>query len=94
MLALEAATGLRHEYQDGVAVAMAGGSVAHARLQGTVRDALKRLADPRGCEVFPADLRLWIPQVERATFADASVFCEPRFGTLEVDALYAGWRAP
>lgn len=46
MLALEAETGLRHEFQ-------------------------------RGCEVFPADLRLWIPAIGRATYADASLFCEP-----------------
>jgi Uma2 family endonuclease len=76
-LALESETGLKHEYQDGIAVAMAGGSIAHARLQGTVRDALKTLSDPRGCEVFPSDLRLWIPRIGRSTYADASVFCDP-----------------
>lgn len=56
---------------------MAGGSIAHAWLQGTVRDELKRLAEPRGCQVYPSDLRLWIPTVGRSTYADASLFCEP-----------------
>lgn len=77
MLAMEAETGLRHEFEDGVAVAMAGGSIAHAWLQGTVRDELKRVAGPRGCKVFPSDLRLWIPAIGRSTYADASVFCRP-----------------
>jgi len=77
MLALEVETGLRHEFQDGAAVAMAGGSIAHAWLQGTVRDELKRLATPRGCQVFPSDLRLWIPAIGRSTYADASLFCDP-----------------
>lgn len=77
MLLLELETGLKHEFQDGVAVAMAGGSINHAWLQGNARDVLKNLADPRGCQVYPSDLRLWIPAVGRSTYADASLFCEP-----------------
>lgn len=77
MLALEVETGLRHEFQDGAAVAMAGGSIAHARLVLNAALTLTRIAEPRGCEVFPSDLRLWIPAIGRSTYADASLFCDP-----------------
>ena len=45
-LALERETGVRHEFVDGVAYAMAGGTLAHSRLGATVSALLFSLLRP------------------------------------------------
>jgi len=64
----------RSEYRDGEIVPMTGGSINHNRI---VRNLIRLLdtafLENKNFEVFPSDLRIWIPQYRRATYPDISV---------------------
>lgn len=68
---------LRHEYVAGDVFAMAAGSVEHAALAGAVVGLL--FAHLRGgpCRVYGSDLGIWIEGADVATYADATVVCDP-----------------
>ncbi len=76
-LALERESDQKHEWYDGQAYAMAGGSLAHSQLSTRMTTELSRLADACGCAVFNSDARLRVPATGRATYPDASVVCGP-----------------
>ncbi len=84
-LALERSTDQRHEWLDGVAYAMAGGSLAHAALTIAMGAELRSLAPPRGCRVFSSDAKLRVPATGLSTYPDLSVVCGP----IVVDSLDA-----
>ena len=67
----------RHEYLDGQVLAMAGGTPAHARLQGTVLFLLERQLEDRPCQPFPSDLRVLVRATRLATYPDVTVVCGP-----------------
>jgi Uma2 family endonuclease len=71
----------RHEFVDGHILAMAGGTPAHARLQGAVLFALERRLEGTACQPFPADLRVRIRATGMATYPDVTVVC----GAIETD---------
>lgn len=67
----------RHEYLDGQILALAGGTPAHARLQGTVRFLLERQLEDQPCQPFPSDLRVLVRATRLATYPDVTVVCGP-----------------
>ena len=67
----------RHEYLDGQILAMAGGTPAHARLQGTLLFLLERQLEDRPCQPFPSDLRVLVRATRLATYPDVTVVCGP-----------------
>jgi Uma2 family endonuclease len=73
-LAVEQNSDRRHEFIDGVIVAMAGGSDEHnaiaVRLTILVGTRLKL-----PCRYYPADQRFWIPAHARGRYADGSIIC-------------------
>ena len=71
----------KHEFIDGQILAMAGGTPAHARLQGAVLFALERRLEGTPCQPFPADLRVRIRATRVATYPDVTVVC----GAIETD---------
>lgn len=73
----EDANPAKHEYVDGQILAMAGGTPAHARLQGSVLFALERALEGTPCQPFPSDLRVKIRATSMATYPDATVVCGP-----------------
>lgn len=73
---------VKYEFIAGEIVALAGGTVAHARLIARVSDLLNRGLDGRPCVVLPSDLRVRIRSAERATYPDLHVVC----GDIERDA--------
>ncbi|MCB9693954.1 MAG: Uma2 family endonuclease [Alphaproteobacteria bacterium] len=75
-LALEDETGFKHEFLDGFAVAMAGGTVAHAALCTRVVVGLAGLERPP-CRVYGSELRVRIEATGLTTYPDASVVCDP-----------------
>mgnify|MGYP000426214640 CR=1 FL=1 len=74
-VAHEAASAERHEYVEGAIVAMAGGSVAHARLIGQLQFALRVALAGRPCLVLASDMRVRIRAADRATYPDVLVVC-------------------
>ncbi|MDX1905726.1 MAG: Uma2 family endonuclease [Bacteroidia bacterium] len=76
-LAAEASSPVRHEYHDGVPVAMAGGTPEHGQLAANMTYAISqalRIAQ-RPCIVYTSDVRIRIESVNRTYYPDASVVC-------------------
>lgn len=72
-LALEEKTEFRHEYRDGVVVPMAGGSLNHNRITGSLYSEFRVRLRGQGLEAFANDVRLWIPRYRQYTYPDVMV---------------------
>ena len=79
-LAYEQDSGLKHEYDDGQILAMAGGSRRHNALASRVSAALEN-GRQVGCVAFQSDQKVRVLATGKATYPDASVVC----GALEGD---------
>lgn len=75
-LAYERDSGLKHEYEDGEIVAMAGGSRRHNALASRVSAALEAGRMP-GCIAFQSDQKTRVLATGKATYPDASMVCGP-----------------
>jgi Uma2 family endonuclease len=76
-LALEAETGIRHEFLDGQVWAMSGGSPRHSAVKVNLVAALKSALRGTPCRPYDSDLKLRVPESGLATYADAAVTCGP-----------------
>ena len=56
---------------------MAGGTREHNLIAGNIVREVGNVLRDRPCEVYPSDMRIWIPEAELYTYPDASVVCEP-----------------
>lgn len=74
-LALERETDLRHEWVDGVAYAMAGGTPAHSRLAAQMIGELLRILGDGPCGVHTSDLKVRPKGIRFATYPDVAVVC-------------------
>jgi Uma2 family endonuclease len=74
-LAIEEATGQKHEWLDGQVYAMAGGTPTHSGLSGRMIAALDALIGERPCVAHSSDLKLRVPKTKLASYADAVVVC-------------------
>jgi Uma2 family endonuclease len=81
-LAAEETSPVKHEFLDGVAYAMAGGTIEHAALSASVIGLLTRALSGRPCRVFSSDARVRVLATGLSTYPDVTVVC----GKLEVDA--------
>lgn len=85
---MERASEVRHEYSAGEVFAMAGATREHNLLAGNAFALLWNALRSRPCEVYPADLRVWIPATEQYVYPDVSVACDgPRFEDDTLDTL-------
>jgi Uma2 family endonuclease len=75
-LRIEADSLVRHEYLDGVAWAIGGGTDEHAALAANVIRVLgNQLLDKR-CRVYTGDLRIRVRATGLTTYPDSSVICD------------------
>jgi len=65
---------LKHEYDDGEIIAMAGGSRRHNALASRISAALERGRKPGGI-AFQSDQRIRVLATGKATYPDASLVC-------------------
>lgn len=87
-LALERASGAKHELHDGFLIAMAGASESHNLISGNVLGELRNAVREKGCRVYPGDMRIRIPRTGYYFYPDVSIVCgEPEFDDAERDAL-------
>ncbi len=68
----------KHEFVDGLVIAMAGGSHEHARLSSSIGRLLGNAVQGRPCAVFSSDLRVRIVETNRSTYPDLTVVCGHR----------------
>jgi Uma2 family endonuclease len=75
-LAFERRSDARHEYHEGLVVAMAGASRDHSRItRNVIRHVANHLAQHPGCELFTNDTRVAIGAGGRCVYPDAVVVC-------------------
>jgi Uma2 family endonuclease len=74
-LAIANDSNVKYEYVAGEVIAMAGGTVEHARLIGRATALLDRALEGTPCIVLPSDLRIRIRAAERSTYPDLHVVC-------------------
>jgi Uma2 family endonuclease len=75
-LAAEQTSECRHEFFDGVIVAMAGGSDEHNAIAARLTMVLGTRAGG-SCRYYTADQRFWIESRRRGRYADGSIICGP-----------------
>lgn len=75
-LAYERDSELKHEYEDGQILAMAGGSRRHNALALRVGAALDA-ARSRGCIAFQSDQKIRVLETGKATYPDLTMVCGP-----------------
>jgi Uma2 family endonuclease len=75
-LAYERESGLKHEFDDGTILAMAGGSRRHNALASRIIAALEASRRPP-CVAFSSDQKVRVLATGRTTYPDASVVCGP-----------------
>jgi len=75
-LAYERDSGLKHEFDDGEILAMAGGSRRHNALASRVSAALEAARRPR-CVAFQSDQQVRVLATGRSSYPDASLVCGP-----------------
>jgi Uma2 family endonuclease len=76
-LDVEEVSVVRHELIDGEIVAMAGGTPEHAALASAISALLGGQLRGQPCRSYSADLRIRVLETGLATYADASVVCDP-----------------
>jgi Uma2 family endonuclease len=76
-LDVEEVSVVRHELIDGEIVAMAGGTPEHAALASAIPTLLGGQLRGQPCRTYSADLRIRVQTTGLATYADASVVCDP-----------------
>lgn len=75
-LVYERASDLKHEFEAGEILAMAGGSPRHSALASRISAAIEGTR-PRECTGFQSDMRVRVLATGRATYPDASMVCGP-----------------
>jgi Uma2 family endonuclease len=75
-LAFEREAEAKHEFSDGRVFAMAGASVPHDRLAGTIRRLLGNALASEPCDVFSSDVRV-VTALGKYYYPDASALCGP-----------------
>jgi Uma2 family endonuclease len=73
-LAVERSSDRRHEFLDGVIVAMAGGSDEHNAIAGKLA-MLLGMRTTGSCHYYTPDQRYWIAARARGRYADGSIIC-------------------
>ena len=73
-LAAEQSSERRHEFIDGVIVAMAGGSDEHNAIAARF-STLFGMRTSNGCHCYSSDQRFWIEMTSRGRYSDGSIIC-------------------
>lgn len=76
-LALERATGLRHQQVDGVAYAMAGGTPEHGLIAANLIELLAPRMRAHGCRLFPSDVKVFVHATGNTYYPALSLVCGP-----------------
>ena len=74
----EATQTVRHEYLNGVAYDMTGGTLAHNTVAINLTTLLKELVRSQGCKLFMANAKVQLPAADQPYFyPDVAVTCHP-----------------
>lgn len=76
-LGLERSSNVRHEFLDGVAVAMAGGTIRHSALKTDLASAVTRQLEGSTCRPYDSDCKVHVLATGLYSYPDLSVVCGP-----------------
>ena len=76
-LQLEHDTEVRHEFLEGVAIAMAGGSLRHSALKTELAFQVRHSMGTGPCRPYDADAKVRVLETDFACYPDLSVVCGP-----------------
>ena len=82
-LEFERVSEIRHEFFNGEAFAMTGGSLNHNRISRNIVGKLGNQLEGSSCESFVGDLRVKIQEKEKYTYPDIVVVC----GNIEMERI-------
>ncbi len=68
---------IRHEYYDGYIHAMAGAGAKHNTIAGNLFSQLRQKTRGTSCRAFIADMKLYIPELNRFYYPDVLLACDP-----------------
>jgi len=74
----EATQDIKHEYLDGEAFAMTGGTIAHNLISGNFYALLKSHLRGKGCRVFISDVKVQVSERGAYFYPDVMVSCDER----------------
>lgn len=74
-LRLERDSDVRHEFLEGYAVAMAGGTMRHSALKLNLGHFATQSTWGQRCRPFDSDWKIFIPETGLATYPDLSIIC-------------------
>jgi Uma2 family endonuclease len=87
-LALERQAEFKSEFDNGFIEAMSGASREHSLITGNVSREIGNLFKNRSCEVYAADMRVWIGPARQYRYPDVTAVCgKPEFQDGEFDTL-------
>ena len=66
----------KHELHQGHLVTMQGATIKHNRIVSNLIRGIGTYLKGKSCEVFPSDLRVYIPTAESFTYPDVSIVCD------------------
>ncbi len=75
-LALERNSEERHEYYDGLIVAMSGTSLMHNQVAANLYSEIGSFLKGKECQLLPSDMRVCTPNRDAYIYPDASIVCE------------------
>jgi Uma2 family endonuclease len=75
-LAAEREATEKHELHNGHIIKMQGASNDHNRIVRNLIGNIHPVIKEQSCEVFPSDLRVYIPSAESFTYPDVSIVCD------------------
>ncbi len=79
-LAFERAADEKHEYYDGIIVAMSGAKRAHNTISTNLNGLLWQHFKGKNCENYSNDMRVFVPKTRLFAYPDIVVICgEPQF---------------
>jgi Uma2 family endonuclease len=79
-LSLEELAEARSEYDDGVIIAMAGGTVDHQQITHNLAVSLDQKVRREGCRIFPTEMKIRVESINKFYYPDLTVICgKPEF---------------
>jgi Uma2 family endonuclease len=74
-LEMERASDQKHEYYDGLVIAMSGASRAHNRIAMNLYAEVGSFLKGKSCMMYPSDMRVSTPGRDAYIYPDASIIC-------------------
>jgi Uma2 family endonuclease len=68
---------VKHEYHDGLVIAMAGATPEHVTICTNLSGELYLALKGKPCRPYGSDLRVWIASLKKMLYPDLSIICGP-----------------